>query len=401
MARACTVQEIRCYLEGRRFWPAAAIAVVGAGVALRVALAVMSIGSNDAVAWHGFATYLSEHSLTATYRHLPLFNHPPLMAAMAVAAREVSDALGLRFALVFKLPAIAAEAAVIHALWRLQRFRGPTAAILVATIYALNPATALVSGYHGNTDCLCAGLILVAVALAHARRSAFWVGLTLAGAINVKLIPVLLVPVLAAHYRDRWNQLGWYAAGLAVGALPFLSVLPAWDAFHRNAIAYNSFLAVWGLGLFYLRTAGTLPWVHYFLADVVLPAGRNLILGTAVVIAVWQFLRPRWSLFEAVSLSLSGFLIFAPGFGIQYIVYPLPVMFLASRGAATRFALLSGTFAAIVYYTFWTRTWPAYSHFNAVFYLPPSELVGLLAWTSLIGFAARLVYRPTAGRPRL
>ena len=378
-----------------RRWTGVLVFLAALGLLLRVVISSFTIGSNDAAHWLSFARHLTEHGLAATYREVALFNHPPLMAGLSVASLGLAGALGARFEVIFKLPGILGEGLVLYLLWRTLRPRGHLGAAAVSAAYSLNPASLLISGYHGNTDCLCAALILLAVVLARERMPALGVGLALAAAINVKLIAVLLIPALAVYCRTAPRGVANYLGGLALGALPFVAVVPEFGAFYSNAIAYNSMVAPWGMGLFYLRTLHTLPWAHSFLAEAVLPAGRYLVISCALATAAYQLYRPRWSPGQAAALCMSGFLVFAPGFGIQYIVYPLPVMFMVSFGWGVGYALLSGAFAAVAYITNWTRTWPAFSDF-AHAYQMPSELFGLLAWTTLVSFSVRLLRTPGA-----
>ena len=65
----------------------------------------------------------------------------------------------------------------------------------------MEPVRILVSGYHGNTDAVYAMLSLLAVYLLQDRNRPLLAGLALGLAINIKLIPVLLIPplVLAAQ----------------------------------------------------------------------------------------------------------------------------------------------------------------------------------------------------------
>ena len=369
--------------------------VAALGILARLLLATHSLGSNDSVLWQVFAVYLADHGLCATYRELPAFNHPPLIAYLSVAALWFDRLLPVSFATLFKLPGIAGEALVVYLIWRTLQARGALRAASVAAAYSLNPASLLVSGYHGNTDCLCVAFVLLAAVLVHEKRHPVLVGLALGAAINVKLIPIVLVPVLGAFYYPAWRDLTRYLAGLAVAALPFALMLPVYDAYYRNAIAYNSIYGLWGFGELYFRTPVTLPQVHQVIGKALLPAGRYAIMLGAVAIGIWQAYRPRFSAFEATALCMSAFLILAPGFGMQYIVYPLPMMFLVRLSWGLRYSWLAGTFAALVYYTFWTRTWPPYSDFNTLFHMP-SELLGLLAWVTLIGFAAYLVRKHPA-----
>src|SRR5213592_4583006 len=56
------------------------IALALIAMALKLAIAYNTIGTNDAVFFYGFAKVLSEHGLEWTYQHSRYFNHPPLTA---------------------------------------------------------------------------------------------------------------------------------------------------------------------------------------------------------------------------------------------------------------------------------------------------------------------------------
>src|SRR5205814_9830382 len=116
------------------------------------------------------------------------------------------------FPYLFKLAPIAADAVTCWLLWRIWHPRaGAIWAAAAAAIYAWNPVAILISAHHCNTDSIYAMLCLAAVYVIESRRGSvgawFWGGLLLGAAINVKLIPVLLIPPLVILCRDL-HQLG-------------------------------------------------------------------------------------------------------------------------------------------------------------------------------------------------
>jgi hypothetical protein len=56
-----------------------------AAVLVRIVVAGIGHGTNDAFIWQRFAEHIDAHGLAATYRALPRFNHPPLMGFLAQA----------------------------------------------------------------------------------------------------------------------------------------------------------------------------------------------------------------------------------------------------------------------------------------------------------------------------
>jgi hypothetical protein len=135
----------------RLFW----LALVLGGFAARLCLWWISIGSNDAVTWYQFAKGIAWWGLETTYEKVPFFNHPPLVGLYAMRGLRYSSDLWT-FSHFFKLAGLAGEALSLCALWRFARPQASAA-------YAWMPAAILVSGFHCNTDCLYAALVLVAV----------------------------------------------------------------------------------------------------------------------------------------------------------------------------------------------------------------------------------------------
>lgn len=381
---------------------AAAAAIVASGTALRVILALCSRGTNDIDSWEYFARQAQRHGAVWMYEHVPLWNHPPLMAAMGAGLRTLAASLGWGFAPAFKLAPIAGDVLaqlLVFAVW-LGRTGEPRVALRALAVFSLSLDAILVSGYHGNTDPLVGALVLAAC-VAGDRRRYFWAGLLLAAAVNVKLIPLLLVPLLAAQAGRR--EVMRFAAGAALGAIPFLPVLwHAGSAFARNALAYRSNFDNWGIPLL-IRT----PW-HVArklgmegLAEAMMgvkgayvAAAPYVVIGAVLVMTAWC----RWgsgralSIYERTALGLALFLVLTPGFGVQYTAIVGPVLLAASLGWGFWWATLAGLFVASVYASFWTGRWPLHSEFTGNFPIPAAA-VGVAAWALLALFVVATLRR--------
>jgi uncharacterized membrane protein len=258
-------------------------------------------------------------------------------------------------------------------------------------LFSLNPVSILLSGYHGNTDCICA-MFCLASAYALSRDKWGWGGVALGAAINVKLVPLMLIPAFALLIRTR-RELLRFAGGLALASLPFLPILlRAAPSFRRNALEYNSSVQDWGLQLVFMKCADLFPQVGKYLSLHYVPLGRYVILGGIVLAGITERLKRRWTSFEVGAVALSLFLILTPGFGIQYAVWPVPLLFAASLRWATLYSLAAGVFVCSVYYAFWTHTRPWFSGFSGVF-PSPTLIFGKLAWLVLIGFVAACFFK--------
>lgn len=371
----------------RRFQVSILCVLAVAGLLARVVLALVSEGSNDVEIWNRWATLLEHHSLTEMYSSVDGFNHPPLMAMWSLTALRLADKTGIRFAILLKVPALVAEGLAAGLLWRVWRPGGSTRAAAVAAAFAWNLDSILVSGFHGNTDALCAMLCL-ACAMCLQRGAFFAGGLGLAAALNVKLIPLVLVPSLLLQSRTKRHAFG-FLAGLALGAAPFVPViLSAGAGFYRHAIAYNSIPDNWGIG-FFLNSSEQNPRFAAIarLAPIYRVYTRYVIMIACVVLAAWGR-RRGWSAYRISFLCLATFLVLTPGFGVQYTVYVVPLLFAVSLRRALAYSFASGVFVFSVYLNFGQDGFPWRSHFVENFPLPTS-LFGLVAWIVLIAIVLR------------
>lgn len=386
------------------------LTVLSAGLLLRLVIAGVSKGTNDIVSWEGFAAQIAEHGVIWMYGHVPLWNHPPLMGYLVDSLRDLSDTIDWRFAPVFKLVPIAADwvsAVLVFAVWRRRsgEFR-PALRALVVFSFSLNAM--LVSGYHGNTDSLVGALILAAC-FATERGSYLVAGLLAGGAVNVKLIPVLLFPLLVANAAPR--EVLRFSLGALVGALPFLPILAVDSAgFVRNAVAYRSNFDNWGIPLL-VRTPWYLAREHGYLGirealdrvrEGYILLGTYLVIGSVLATAAFSRFRRPLSVYTRVALGLALFFVLAPGFGVQYTTILGPVLIAASWRWGLAWAIGSGIFVGSVYASFWTGGYPIHSLFYGPFRVPSAAL-GILCWGFLVVFVANTfpglpVLGPLAGR---
>jgi hypothetical protein len=118
--------------------------------------------------------------------------------------------------------------------------------------------------------------------------------------------------------------------------------------------------------------------------------GRYLVLFAIVAVAVLARVRRPLPTSAQLAAAIALFLLLAPGFGVQYVVYALPLLCLIDVKTAIQWGLAAGLFIGCVYWTFVTSWSPIQSIFSSP-YPAPAPILGAVAWTVLLAFLARML----------
>jgi len=364
------------------------------GLLSRFVLAWLSIGCDDAHGWHYHSMVIRENGVRFAYENpAPVwkFNHPPLMGYVAAFAKQLSGPNFQRFSLLMKVPGLLAElmsAVLIYRIWA-KHGRGKGAWTFAA--YGLGLPLIFVSGYHCNTDALYAGLTLLAMYWMQERRRPFLSGLALAAALNVKLMPLFLIPPLLAQCRSL-RELLRLAAGLALAILPYLAFLAtSARAMYANMVEYNSIPAEWGLMAFLLHAAKTPAFTEYAVKarEFFVPNARYVILLSVIafsVIAAYRRPASGASGYDLGALAWALFLVLTPGYGVQYSVCVLPLLFAADVKRAVVYSLCAGAMLFLMYTARLAYVIPLYAEVENNPFPPAAALLGVLAWCVLVAF---------------
>ncbi len=368
----------------------------GIGFLTRLVLWQISEGSNDVRLWFQFAHEISHDGLAATYVHNGLFNHPPTMGLLAATSLRLSEALNVSFAKVFKTWPIAAEFGTAYLLFSLWRRRGEMdRAALALAAYGCSLICILLSGFHGNLDPVYWFFVLATCYWLETRDAPFRAGLLLGAALDVKLIPLLVVLPLSATCRDLRSFVR-FGTGMCLALVPFALPL-VWftgeerHAFVRNIFGYSSWTDNWGIemvqrvlvGVFHDSAPQIATWASDFGAYYH-RAGAKLLLSMTTLIAGWQLLSVRkLDAYSMAAVCFCLFLVMASGFGVQYLGCAVPVLMAVHVAAGFRAATATGVFAALMYCTFITSWSPIITvHRDSPNFLAPASF---MAWWVLLG----------------
>lgn len=364
---------------------------------LKLWIAARTYGTNDIGHWGDFTAAVRSAGPVGIYGvtfRSSFYNHPPLMGFVLWFVNGVQD-LGIPYRFTIRAFASLADVGSALTLFAVLRpRRGVVEATCAALLIAGSPLLFVVSGFHGNTDPDFVFLTLLAVYLLVDRRLPAWSGIAIAVAVGVKIVPMVVIPVLAVYAWKRSRRAFLqFAGGFAVvfGLTWAPAVLKHFAAVRSHVLGYaGNGSSLWG----FMQLGHWLgdPWWVPVLGG----AGRVvLVLVCALVpaIAVWR--RP-YVVLPAVAWAMIVFLGFATTFGVQYLVWPVVGCFLIRFWLAAAYNITAGA-VLIEVYDRWCGGLPWNRAYANAF--TTSEKIALLVpWALLLALTVRATTMMFRGR---
>ncbi len=359
------------------------------GVALlcKVMMAIFTYGTGDIGRWQDFAGGVRAAGPVGVYGLTwpnSFYNHPPAIGYFLEFVNGLEH-LGVGLGTTIRTTSSLADVATSVIVFELLRRRGPLRIATLSGIgVAVSPVLFTVSGFHGNTDPIFTMLTVLSLWLLADRDRPLLGGMAMGLALGVKIVPVVAVPALLMFALTCGRRTCWRFAGGLTGVFA-LTWGPALVLQGKNVIA--NVIGYKGVDL---RQWGLVQIGHWF-GD---PAWESFLIGPGrfVVLALCcgvpaYFVRRRPSVVAtAVGVSLTGFLLLAPAFGVQYAVWPLAGAYLIAFVPATFYNVTAGVMLVVIYNR-WSGGLPWYRA-GASAYTPTEVLIGMLAWGALALVAA-------------
>ena len=261
------------------------------------------------------------------YADTDRYNYSPLWSRVLLGTAFAADVTGLRRTTVVGLLLLAGDTATAILVFVLAtRRRGGTAAAWAALSFFANPVSVLVSSSHLQFDGLAILFLLGAVALSDKGRD-YGAAASLALSLLVKHVTALHPPL----FRRRPGLRGWVPviAPYVVFVASLAPYAASWPGIRDRVILYRGLTYQYGFEA--LLLLGVPEWVP-------------IALFVAAVIVALVRLR-RVELARASLLLFLVILVFAPGFGRQYCVWPIA---LGAVGGGLGFGLYSLTAGAFL-----------------------------------------------------
>jgi len=291
----------------------------------------------DVKLYHRVATHVLDVSWNP-YEAPRLYPYPPVWVWAEAGSEWLARHTGWSFAVLVKLPVLAADLAIVALLAAggTKTGRG----LVPAWLYALHPVSVLVGAFHGQFDAVALFFVLLAVfAFEAGRRDGS--ALALAAAIALKSFPVLLLPVfiltpgMTVRARVRFAAL----ALLPVALLLVPYALADFGALRRELFGYGGiadlgWIGFWrGLRLLHTGVLARSEAPHW--GGLVAVSKILTLIAEAALLAAMASRRVRWPLAQACLAALLAFLVFYGSVSAQYLLWVVPFgVWLPDRFAA-------------------------------------------------------------------
>jgi hypothetical protein len=348
----------------------AILATFAIGLAIRLVVAFAFWGSED-------VTLQIQHGQSINAGHSAWTSKLPIGYMLPAWMQRLSRATPIPEQVAQKLPAILGDMLAALLLWRIAaRSQRPW---LWPAVYLLNPATVMLSAYHGNVDPLMAAAMLWALTLRWDDRP-LTSGFALALSVAMKPTAVLSLPPLALPVT--WRSVKFGASALLIVAAICAPFALSDPTFGRFLATYGGAYGEWGFPLI-LRQLGhvfdlqrSIAWIERF--------GRFLMIP--LLVAWFVFMMKRWrieSLRENAGAIAATWLLFyfiATGWGDQYLSLALPFLIIANMQFAVLYSIAVTPYLLATYLFAWKfANYGAQTVVGRLGSLPRADLAILLA----------------------
>lgn len=322
---------------------------------VRLALIATSFGTNDALFWTQWLAVVKRFGVAGAYSQSAMVNHPPLALLLLVIIERIARLTGAAFVDVFRLIQVAADGISAAALIAIGRKHGSNGERL-GLFVLLSPAAAFVSGFHCNTDPLMIALVVVAAALAVYEWPALS-AVALAVACGIKVVPLLFVPLFLIALRTRRFLIPFIITAAAI----FLPAVGAGGPIViRHIFGYAGGLPhEWGFaGLAFAISRNFAPLHDAARSFMITYATYGRFVVYIAIVAVILLALRRRSLLPSLGIMVLAVLAFAPGFGVQYIAWIIPLLPFALSWRAAIAVNAAASVFLFVTYTIWSGGLP-------------------------------------------
>lgn len=294
-------------------------------------LVTTTFGSDDVHIFRVFANEIARVGPLRIYQSRFAFpyNHAPLIGWFLDGLHWLAGH-GLSFPAALRFPSIVADVGTAFIAFKVvERRFGPRRGLIAAALVAVNPVSVIVSGFHGNVDSIAFFFALLAFYLTIDRNRAGWGGVAFAIALGIKIVPVVVLPILAIRVFKDGNAKRFDVAFAATTALIWVPPALRSPVLFREVLGYSG-------GQGHIRPA----------------------LAILIALSLAMRVSARTGPYEGAAAATLGVLLLSPAWAPQYFVWPIAFGAVASQALpAAGYAVVAGAFL-IEIYTRWSAGFP-------------------------------------------
>jgi hypothetical protein len=370
------------------------IAALALATLLKLYLALITLGSADVLAYEDYLIKIRSLGGIGTYyaggSYGNPFNVPPLNIAVIKVMGWFADITGLPFRFWLRLPCIVADIGSFFVVWLLLGSSAPKTKTITFILFALCPASIMISGFHGNSDPVMIFFVLLTISLVEKRHPVWLAAIALGLAMSIKVVPLIFLPAFIFYLptiRQKVNLLVIAGVVFVVGTMPYIFQDPR--IIIEKVFGYGSFYGVWGWTSLLSPIVGpnldsSQPMGSH---EIINRIGKLLLLASILTVSLWMNRRNhKQPLFVQCGVVSLLFMFLTPGFGVQYLSWTIPFVVYLGLWPALMFYATSSIFLFIDYHCWaYGPTQPYYCHTKI-----PS-LASLACWMSVI--VVLMIYR--------
>jgi Gpi18-like mannosyltransferase len=261
------------------------------------------------------------------------FSPPPFSLHVFAVIQKIAQKTGLPFSGLWKMPAVFSDMGLgilIYVICRQYYKRSKEKSTRLTLWYVLNPITWYVSGFHGQSEAVWIFLILLAWYFLYRYGQVVFAALCTALALAYKLPAILLFPALLLTLKKRNQQILFIVVVgvLFIGSL-FPEIITSQSNVVRQVFLYSSALNIWGFTSVARKFLLAETAVH--LIPLLAAFLKIVLFGTLGWTYFKYLLMEKKDFFCLCLIVITVFLVFTPGFGIQYLLWPLPFLILVNH----------------------------------------------------------------------
>ena len=385
-------------------------------VILKLILSYHTLGTNDVVACMICSDTVRNVGILHVYTALPRVNNAPLFVWIGAFAKLLEFKSNLSYPYLFRLLPIFADFVSIFVIWELLKKHKINNKIFIAMLCAISPINFLVSGFHGNYDAVF--ILLVLLAIYFAENDNIVVSACMcAFSIGIKLVPIMLVPLFMYCLRGRYKKMLFSSVLLVVLLAVYVPFLISDSrSLIKSVFLYKSDPYNWGIWkvVSFLSQSPNIFVVAFSqsLEKFYLEYGMSMFRIVIAVAPLALVIHRKLNLIEGTFAAFSIFLIFTPGFGVQYLLWLSFFSIMVMPLLGTIYVFAGGFYLSLVYILWGAGRPPYFANARIDHGLLPLRITpylrfengilvfGLVVWIIIVAMLAIFLFTKRITAPR-